>query len=166
MNKQYKTFDHVAGCSLGTTSDFDAAMQCIDFIAEVSTNIQYNEQFPDLALYYKELAVDADCETVDVEYYSDRVGEHCSHILPASTAFSWDDGELRITPYIDDCAESYTIGTLDYWQEQHDLDSINPLNPDQQDIVYEVNDHGNVNCYEWRPDGLNQLKWHLVWEMV
>ena len=162
MNTQYKTFDHIAACSLGTTSDFDAAMQCIDFIAEVSTNIHYNEQFPDLALYYKELAVDSDCETVDVEYYSDRVEEHCSHILPASTSFSWEDGEFRITPYVDDCAESYTVGTLDAWEEIEGK----PHNPDQQDVVYEVNDHGNTTCYEWRPNSSNRLEWHLVWEMV
>lgn len=147
--KLYEAFHHIAGCSLGTWSNRDTALACIDFIQEVENHPGYNETFPDLARYYRELASESSDGDIDVEYYASLIEGECNHVLPASCCFSWGDGEFRITPYIDDCLLSF-----DELPEK-----LTPI----EDVIYVVNDHGNTDCYEWQ-HGENEYK--LIWSMV
>lgn len=149
----FKAFQHIAGCSLGTWSDLDSAIGCLDFIQAYDNHPGYNDIYPDALLKkeFRDLCVDH--ENIDLDWYSELVTDHCSDALPVSCAFSWDDGEFRITPFIDD--------DIPKFEELPEDEKEAEINPDNDDFIYVVNDHGNVTCYQWR-----DREWISIWDMV
>lgn len=146
-----KPFEHIAGCSLGTWSDRDSALACLDTIRAAcdSPTASHADLSIDLLSHYRELAEDAD-DCIDLDYYADLVDRYLSEYLPSSCAFSWDDGEFRVTPYVDDCLPRYS----ELPETEQDADG---------DELYLVNDHGNVGHYTW---DYNTREWSLIWSMV
>jgi len=145
-----KAFDHIAGCSLGTWSDAESVIACLDFIQTIENAPEYNESFPDMAKHWRELAVDlatSEEQSLDLDYYSGLVEHYCEQALPYSCAYSWQDGEFRVTPYVDDCAETFEDTPETF----------------VDDYVYVVNDHGNVSCMVWDH---NNREYNELWAMV
>ena len=157
-----KPFDHIAGCSLGTWTRESSIVAILDFIQSVNDSPLYNDFFPDMAKYWREFAMDlmSNPDDLDIDHYSDLVTDLCDQVLPVSCSFGWDDGEFRVQPFIDDCITKLSELATD--------ENDNEINPWSDDFVYLVNDHGNVDCYEWRPvqDSCIQYEWSLVWSMV
>ena len=158
MSDLIQPFHTIAGCSLGTKSGAEIAFECLDFIETIENSPAYNDVYPPMAKYWRELALDCltDQSDFDLEYYADLVSDHCDQILPVSCAFTWHDGEFGVLPYVDECEETYNFDSLDSLNEWG--------NPDNVDFCYLVNDHGNVTCCEWIADFT--YHWHIVWEMV
>ncbi len=164
-----KPFDHIAGCSTGTWTDGESVIAILDFIQAIEDNPQYNETFPPMAQYWKEFAVDLvndkadDLDTIDLDYWTDRLIEHCDVVLPAYCSFSWEDNELRVVPYIDDeLTKVDELPCIDgEWEH---------ANPDNEEYILLINDHGNATLFEWfdshRGDSDQYQTWQEVWGMV
>lgn len=143
---ELKPFDHIAGCSLGTWTGRDQAVAIIETMEKLQASLGTERYNLEIDSAWRDLAQCAD-DDIDVTEYSDTLEILFSDSLPVSCCFSWGDGEFRVTPYVDHCAETF--------------DDVPESFVD--DYIYTVTDHGNVDCWSW--DHVHKEYRH-VWGMV
>jgi len=157
-------FDHIAGCSLGTWSNRDAALACLEFAKNINdTALSESEKILtdwDLLKYAMELASEND-EDIDPTYYSDILSEATcrNHLLPDYCSLSWNDNEFRVRPNVESATEDCTY-TGDISDELPDG------NPNNSDNFMVVSDHGNCTLYRWQSTSTLNGDWVEVWSVV
>lgn len=150
-----KPFQTIAGSSYGQQSPRETAIELIAFCslvefkdtgADVATQKAFMEKVQE---YTYELASISDEETDSIfEIQEDLAALINDYLpLPVSCTVTLQDNEYIVLPYIDDslprlaeCPETFV-----------------------DDVIYSVNDHGNVDCFEWMPA---KQEYKNVWSMV
>ena len=112
---------------------------------EMATDIIQTAEYAGTLLpaAWRELA-QTDDDDVDPNDYLDLL-EPLS--ISPSCSITWQDNELLVLPYIDDEIPRFT-------------DYPDGFQPDGE-VIYVVNDHGNVTCQAW-----NGKAYETVWDMV
>jgi len=135
-------FESLAGSSSGTWTDRETTAELIRVLDLVQNQISTAE-------YYQDLAKCSDDDTQTMYEIQQEVAGHIEYYapLPDCCSVTLQDNEWQVIPYIDedlprleDIPETYT-----------------------EDLVYQVNDHGNVSLYKWHP---NFREYREVWAMV
>lgn len=108
----------------------------------ISVADEYGIETATIHRAWKDLANTND-DDVDVADYERIFDDY--DVLPASCYITWQDNELIVLPFIDD-----DVPRLPDYPESF-----------VEDVVYVVNDHGNITCQEW-----NGKKYVTVWDMV
>jgi hypothetical protein len=143
MKYTINAFDTLAGSSYGTWTLREVAVELINYLE--SSQCPYE--------LIRELTRDlAELHDEDSQYLDDLISDLIGHIdyyieRPECTLIEWHDNEIICRPYIDD-----DISRLDHIPESF-ID----------DLVYHVNDHGNVDLCKWNPD---KQCYEIVWSMV
>ena len=150
-----QAFDSLAGCSLGTWSNRDTVISMLEAVRENRDAINTPDIYPDLENEYRDLAK-TDDDDVQPEDYEAFVVDYLDAVLPAYCSLSWVDGEFRVTPFVDD-----ELTKVDELPTDDDGEEINP---DGDDHILVVTDHGNVTLFEWETVGIHH--WSEVWGMV
>jgi len=143
MTAQFKPFQTLAGSSYGGVSPLQAASEllscCID--AGMTNGKQADientlDQCDDTNAERPEEADEIIESLIDklISFLND------STALPASCSVQWEDNEVRVIPYIIDDYPQIEAG---------------------HEIFYELNDHGNVACFQW-----NGEAYRKIWDMV
>ena len=133
-------FEVLAGSSLGTWTPREI---CAEMIRNVNKCTQM-----DVSKFWIELAEMSDDDPNIGEIIQDCIYELNSEApIPPSCAIEWRDGEILVLPYIDD-----EIPRFEDVPESH-----------VEDVVYQVSDHGNVECYSW---DYNRMKYVSEWGMA
>ena len=142
IKPEIKPFDHVAGCSCGTKTELYQLREILAYgcaMGELSAD--------DVRQAYDEALDDTEGQcSIDLDYWTNWLQEAIGEKLPLSCGISWDDGELRVLPYIDD----------DMPKAAELPDACN-----DDGVILIVNDHGNTSLYQWRDDD-----WREVWALV
>ncbi len=146
-------YEVLAGCSLGTWSNRET---CASMIINVERATQ-----SDTATMWKDLARanddDSMCVMDDIiRDCIDLLNDHAP--LPVSCSIDWRDNEITVFPFLDDEIPKFAE-VPDCLIEYRD--SFGSAGFD--DVIYQVSDHGNVECYQWRAD---RLAYESVWSMV
>ena len=151
----FNAFDVIAGCSLGTWTQIMVLEELIDTL-NFNTNGQQDGTKPCAGSREcaKDLIHDLDHIQPDNEDYDvlvdEMVIEAIGHLnyyaeIPESTTIGWRDNEVTVIPFIDEDNPRVADWPEDYLE----------------DIVYLINDHGNVDCLEWRNG-----EYRSIWDMV
>ena len=136
-------FTHIAGCSLGTWSDYDSAKALVDAAVSISSDSSVLK----LKAEFEEISED-DETGILYEFQDDAtqfINDHDT--LEDYCSLSVDDGEWIVRPYIDD-----ELPSFDDYQEEF-----------QGDHILIVNDHGNTTCQRW-DYSTNEYK--TIWDVV
>jgi hypothetical protein len=155
MKQSLRPFEVLAGSSHGLSTPRQTAIELIAFCnlfefsgtgADVAIQKAFQEKVQG---YTYELASTADENSDDIfeiqEDLATLINEYVP--LPVSCTLSLQDNEWIVLPYIDD-----ELPRLDECPETF-----------VDDVIYSVNDHGNVDCYEWIPA---KQEYRNVWSMV
>jgi hypothetical protein len=140
-------WEHIAGDSLGTWTERETTARMIEVLATVSQE--------DTTHRWKELALLNDEDTQEMTDMQDELAGllNGNMPIPASCSVRLRDGEWKVLPYLDE-----DLPRLPDYQ----WESIR-ASGHGYDIVYVVNDHGNVTCYEWNEA---VLEYEDIWAMV
>ena len=134
-----EAFQTIAGSSLGGDT-YSIALDLVTWLHDFPNDMS-KEDFQKVFDWEHELAND-EVPDDEVDDLLEEIKELAENVIdmPASCSLEFVDNELRVQPYIDD-----------------DLPRIEAGNS----TFYDVNDHGNVTCYNW--DGES---YKPVWSMV
>ena len=139
-------FEVITGSSYGGYTPREIAVDLINAVEQFGLCL-YPEDWKNLATYE-----DNSQEISDfIIEYTDLLND-CA-IIPDSCSLTWHDNELIVMPYVDDEIEKFEDCPDDY----------------SDDVIYVVNDHGNVTCYRWNPNDVsgNQTgAYNEIWAMV
>lgn len=170
---KFDAHDCIVDNSNGAKSDGMVVWMILDCIQQAEDSTYYNDFYPPMAKYWRELVVDQSAEEpdIDIDYYTGLLSEHCQDLLPAHCFFTWADNDLRVVPDVEGCQEelSHEGATGEEYPTDEDGDGINP---DQFDHFLEVNERGNTALYSWSPKMINgqastiQYEWREVWSCV
>lgn len=136
-------FTHIAGCSLGTWSDYETTEAMVKAAVSVSSHgavLNLKAEFdalPDNDMDAQDAMYEMQQEAA--EYIADHVDDYCTVELR--------DGEWLVIPYIDD-----------------ELPSFNDYQDDYRgQYILVINDHGNTTLQRWRFD---KSEYETVWSVV
>ena len=134
-------WEHIAGCSLGTWSDYDTAKALVDAAVAISSDSGA------LTMQSELNEVNEDDTSGILFDFQDDAAEYINNHATIEDYCSLDvqDGEWIVRPYIDD-----ELPSFDDYQDDY-----------QGDHVLIVNDHGNVTCQRW-----NGKAYVTIWDMV
>lgn len=140
----FDAFDTLAGSSSGGYSSQDFVAELLEHVINIGgmsgADISDYQQIADSE------SEDGDTEADEaIDELIDWLSDHA--ILPPSCTLTMEDNEVRVIPYVDD--------------ELPRLSDYPDARVDGEDVIYVVNDHGNVTCQVW--DGKAYV---TVWEMV
>lgn len=126
----------------------EVAIELLDILNMVSQD--------DGRYWWQQLARAFDDDTNEIEDIQREVADLIQSMapLPASCTVSLRNGEWLVLPFIDEC-----YPRLEECPDEFTGD----------DIVYVVNDHGNVTCYEWQhtgEPGISDCVYTEIWSMV
>jgi len=161
-----KCFDIITGSSLGGCSDAGMCKDMLNVLQAISDHPI--GVYPPMDQYWREFAIDlmefikGEYSTFDVNYISDLLSDHITPLLPHFTSIEWHDGELSVTPHIEDVRESVTcVRELPY-----DEENVRDTNKENEEFIGVINDHGNLTLYMWDigKDGFSH--WEVVWAVV
>ncbi|GAF84818.1 unnamed protein product [marine sediment metagenome] len=141
-------FEVITGSSYGGFTPREIAVDLIYAIEKVTNLIDTKQDWQYLATY-------SDNELTEID---ELISEYIQHLnyyapIPDSCSIDWHDNELIVMPYIDDEIERFEDCPDDF----------------SDDVIYVVNDHGNVTCYRWNPNDVsgNQTgAYNAIWDMV
>jgi hypothetical protein len=141
---KFQAFDVLAGSSYGTWTQREVCAELLRL------------QDEHLKVYIDEWRTLANCSDDDVEIMGglidsviDTFNDLADEFLPASCSICWRDNEITVLPFLDDQCPSIDSAVEDVPEQYVD------------EIIYMINDHGNVDCYEW--DGKNYVhQWGMV----
>jgi hypothetical protein len=141
-------FEVITGSNYGGYTPREIAVDLITALGKVTGLIDTRSD-------WQELAAASDDESEVIESIISDYVDHLNYYapIPESCSIRWHDNELIVLPYIDDEIPRY----------EECPDSF------VDDVVYVVNDHGNVTCYQWNPNDVsgNQTgAYNVIWEMV
>lgn len=135
-------FDTLAGSSFGGYNSENFVDEMIGVCIKLQI-ITIDEVYD----YFK-MMIDPDPDVLAdcIDELIEKINEH-PELMPPCCCAIMDDNEVRIIPYLDDDVP----GLADYPKSKHD----------DHDVIFIVNDHGNVTCQEW-----TGAEYVTVWEMV
>ena len=141
-------FEVITGSSFG---GFTAREMAVDVITALETVTSLIDTKSD----WKYLATCSDDETTEIDCLIEEYIDHLNYYapIPDSCSFTWQDNELIVLPYIDDEIERF--------------DDVPESFSD--DVIYVVNDHGNVTCYRWNPNDVSGSQtgaYNEIWALV
>ena len=104
---------------------------------------------------WKYLATCSDDETTEIDCLIAEYIDHLNYyaLIPDSCSLTWQDNELIVLPYIDDEIPRFDECPDDF----------------SEDVIYVVNDHGNVTCYRWNPNDVSGSQtgaYNEIWALV
>ena len=135
-------FTTVAGCTIGTQTPRETTLELIDVADKVSAHI-------DCKTAYRDLAAMPDDMSQDMFELQEDIADQLNYYMPMPPCCSvtLQDNEWIVLPYIDD-----DLPRFDEVPEEF-----------SEDVIYTVNDHGNVSCYWWNS---NDREYVEQWTMV
>ncbi len=140
-------FEVIAGSSQGGWSSREFAVTMLEACVTCTSSLMTDE--------WEELAGYADD---DVEAIDEMIQDAMEHLIynapiPESCTIEWRDNEIIVLPFLDD-----DIPRFEDCPDDH-----------SEDVIYTVNDHGNVTCWQWNPnnvDGNQTGAYESIWDMV
>lgn len=134
---KFEAFETITGSNIGNMSEMECAQDIIKLLSAIPETKEKAGKWQD-ELISMSLS---DNESDVFDFLDELVDELRDYAeTPESCSIDWEDNELRVIPYVDDC------GTI--------LD-------DSVDVIYRSNDHGNITCYEFDGDS-----YKAIWSMV
>lgn len=156
---QFTAGDLICGSAHGTWTPRQEVLCMIDTIKEMENSPAMPERHVDLANMYRDLATMNDDEIDPTDWVDEFNHEMEEYGVFAPFCSAWyEDNELRVTANVENMKEGATP-----WSDElhHDLERNVDTNPENDDYVYEVNDHGNVTLFAWK-DGEWKVEWAVV----